>query len=98
MALERSPENGDIYQREDGSLYRVIGYQPNPTIILERITGPDGSQLKAGVNCPQQNGRAVSQETHAIGCLNAEQFNKIGTFHRERQGGGIPFDCKGFEQ
>lgn len=65
MPLEHSAEPGDIYLR-DGAVYRVVGYQPSPTVILERLIGPEetapGDQIT---------------ETHAVGCLNAERFTRL---------------------
>ncbi len=72
MALKHNPEPGDIYQHTDGSLYRVTGYQPSPTVHLEKMA--DGA------------GEADDQmplEIHAVGCLNAEPFTKIGTFKKD---------------
>ena len=63
--LERSAEPGDIYQRDDGSIYRVVGYQQNPTVILERLIGPD------------ETASSDVRETHAVGCLNAEVFTRL---------------------
>lgn len=72
MALETNSEPGDIYQENDGSLWKVIGYQPNPTIIIQQITEQNGEPLDP------EDGRR--QQSHAVGCLNAEPFTKIGTF------------------
>ena len=63
MALKNNTKTGDIYKRY-GVLYRVCGFQPNPTVILEQIYPIDEY---AGL-----------QETHAVGCLNAEEFEFVG--------------------
>ncbi len=71
MPLQHDSTPHDLYQHENGSLYRVVGYQPNPTVILEQITEHDGSPV------PKER---LIQVTHAIGCLNAEPFTLIGKF------------------
>jgi len=65
--LERNAAIGDIYLHDDGSLFRVIGYQPNPTVIVEKVAhGPDGPGSPIGV-----------RESHAINCENAREFTKL---------------------
>ncbi len=63
--LEHDPKTGDFYQHDDGSIYRVIGYQPSPTVILEQLIGPDDTLPGEG------------RETHAVGCLNAGLFTRL---------------------
>ena len=75
MGLKSNAEPGDIYQGEDGALYKVVGYQPSPTVTLAKITMWDGEPIPP---------LSVQQETHAIDCLNAKPFTKIGTFDRKR--------------
>ena len=76
MALEHFPAPGDIYQDKQGNLYRVIGFQPNPTVTIEQITRSDGTPLDEYSDRPKQ--------THAIGCRNAEPFTKIGAFPTQK--------------
>ncbi len=63
--LEHSAKPGDLYQHDDGFVYRVIGYQSSPTVILERLIGPDDSAPGDG------------RETHAVNCLNATHFTRL---------------------
>ena len=65
MALEYDAKPGDIYVTPDGEVWRVLGYQANPTVLLERLVGINDSV----------NGHP--QETHAVGCLNAEKFKRL---------------------
>lgn len=67
-------EPQDIVQKDDGSLWFVVGYQPNPTVILQQITHEDGSPVIYD---------DPTRETHAVGSLNAERFKKLGTFKRQ---------------
>lgn len=64
MPLERNANPGDLYLK-DGHVWRVVGYQANPTVILERLIGPN------------EIGCGEVRETHAVGCLNAEPFIRV---------------------
>ena len=62
--LEYTAKAGDIYTSDEGNVYRVVGYQPSPTVILERLT-----ELECCFGHPR--------ETHAVGCRNAERFTRL---------------------
>lgn len=49
MALDNTSKLDDIYQDELGALYRVIGFQPNPTVIVERTT--DNKRSTHAIGC-----------------------------------------------
>ena len=61
----------DIYQHKDGSLYRVVGVQQSPTVIIEKFTNVLGRPLRD---------EQLPQEHHAVDCLNAANFKRLGTF------------------
>lgn len=56
----------DLYRGPDG-VYLVIGYQPNPTVIIQRVLNSD---MRPVVHQQQQH--------VAVGCLNAEEYSRIG--------------------
>lgn len=70
MGLKHNVELGDLYIDDAGAIYRVIGYQPNPTVHLERLTDAAAKPIHDREN-------AQLFETHAVGCLNAERFRPL---------------------
>lgn len=77
MPLEHNAKPGDLYVTESGTVWRVIGYQSQPTVTLERLIGPD----------EEAAGPVV--QTHAVGCRNAEMFEPVYQRTRiEGNGGG----------
>lgn len=67
--LEYNAEPGDIYITDESAVYRVVGYQISPTVILERITFPFKKN--------EEGGWDYHRETHAVGCLNAKRFTRL---------------------
>jgi hypothetical protein len=66
MGLKYNTKPGDLYAK-GRSVYRVVGYQASPTVILERLVGPDEEHTGDGY------------ENHAVGCLNSESFQLLKT-------------------
>lgn len=62
---------GGLYQRDDGSLYVVVGVCHEPTVTLQKLS----DEFMAPVS-----GSGDIRETHAIGCLNADAFTKVGSY------------------
>lgn len=62
---------GGLYQRDDGSLYVVVGVCHEPTVTLRRLSNENMHPV-----IPLE----MTQETHAVGCLNADAFTKVGSY------------------
>ena len=76
MALEANPKSGDLYVDEWGHVWKVTGYQPNPTVHIERVDAPDRDITDR---------HDPYRQVHAIGCLNATSFHRLV---RKDQGDG----------
>ena len=66
--LEYNAEPGDIYITDEGSVWRVAGFQSSPTVILERVFPYTKNE---------EGGFDYHRETHAVGCLNAKRFTRL---------------------
>lgn len=72
MTLSINANLWDIYQKEDGSLYRVIGIQHNPAVILERFSDYQG--------VPDTDHELIRREYIAVTSPLGRTFKKIGSF------------------
>ena len=50
MTLKHNAEPGDLYRDQDGQVWRVVGYQPNPTVIIEALVSE--RDLRDGMSPP----------------------------------------------
>ena len=66
--FEQAIQPGDLYRNDEGSTYRVLGYQPAPTVILERVLDRHGVPVSE---------MERDQEHHAVDCLNAKMFTRL---------------------
>lgn len=61
--IVRPEDVGGLFLKNDGSVWRCIGYTASPTAILERLDGDD----------------AGARENHVVDCPNVQVFTKLVT-------------------